>query len=56
MFASLEIEDRILFCLDLNVDILLIEILGFFLFVIRCLLLRLFRRLVVFDLLLRVFI
>ena len=44
-----------MFCLDLNVDLLLTEILGFFLFVNRCLLLQILSRFLTIDFLFLVY-
>jgi hypothetical protein len=44
-----------MFCLDLNVDLLSLKILGFFLFVNRCLLPRLLSRFFTFDFIFLVF-
>ena len=44
-----------MFCLDLNVDLLSLKILGFFLFVNRCLLPRLLSRFFTFDFLFLVY-
>ena len=44
-----------MFCLDLNVDLLSLKILGFFLFVNRCLLLQILSRIFTFDFLFLVY-